>query len=304
LNSFDKIDGSIVVTGATGWVGRTVMEHLLQTLPPQRLRAFASREGAFTLPDGQQVPLLPLGDLPSMATSEPIAALLHCAFLTPDRVADLGAHSFADTNRAISQLVGAALERSPGTRVVSVSSGAAALMEVGGASLSEATALYGQLKLEEESLLSSLAPTLVLRIYALSGRHMRDPRRYALGDFLQQALSGLPITIQSTRQVIRSYGHADAIAALALRWLADHRPPPSRPLATVSHTVDLLTLAETIAALYGQPSPKAPVEWEGVPDAYIASEDGFREALSAYQLKTCSLAEQIRDTAKAINPSE
>jgi hypothetical protein len=65
--------------------------------------------------------------------------------------------------------------------------------------------LYGHLKLEEERILMSIAPTLVLRIYALSGRYMRDPRRYALGDFIYQALHEGPVVVKSQSRVVRGY---------------------------------------------------------------------------------------------------
>ncbi len=296
-------DGAIVVTGATGWVGRTVIDQLQRELPKdsvqRRLRIFSSQAGNLPLAHGPGVPLQPLADLPGLAEREPISALIHCAFLTPDRLADLSPKTFADTNRDISDQVCAALRLNPGSRVVTFSSGAAGLMEGVGPSPPPATALYGELKLEEERRLSALATTLVLRIYALTGRHIRHPRRYALGDFLHHALAGKPIAIQSKRPVIRGYGHADAIAGLAIRWVLSPRSAPSNPIATVSHTLELVELAETIAKIYGQPAPMVPVRSEAEGDRYTAPMDDFREALRLHSLPCLSLEDQIRDTAKA-----
>jgi nucleoside-diphosphate-sugar epimerase len=309
VNSLQGDDqGAIVITGATGWVGRTVIDQLHREWPEanlqRRLRAFSSQAGLLPLGHGQEVPLQPLVDLPRLAEQEPISALIHCAFLTPDRLAELGPQSFVDTNRAITDQVCAALRLNPEIRVVTFSSGAARLMEERGPTPTPATALYGELKLEEERRVSALATTLVLRIYALTGRHIRHPRRYALGDFLHHALAGEPIVIQSKRPVIRGYGHADAIAGLAIRWVLSSQPPPPSPLATVSHTLELVELAETIAKIYGQPAPVVPVRSEAEGDLYTAPKDDFLEALRLHDLPCLSLEDQIRDTANGYRARE
>lgn len=303
MNTLQDQEGAIVVTGATGWVGRTVIDLLHQELPEadlrRRLRTYSSQAGLLPMAQGPTLPLQPLVELPRLVEREPISALIHCAFLTPDRLADLGPQAYAQANRAISDQVCAALRRNPDIRVVTFSSGAAGLVEGGGAAPAAATALYGELKLEEERRLSALAATLVLRIYALTGRHIRHPRRYALGDFLHQALAGEPIAIQSTRPVIRGYGHADAIAGLAIRWGFSNQPAPLSPIATVSHTLELVELAETIAKIYGQPAPLVPSRTEADGDPYTAPMDDFLGALGQHQLACLSLEDQIRDTAKA-----
>lgn len=303
MNALPKDDpGLIVVTGATGWVGRTVIDQLHQDLSEstlkRRLRAFSSRSRLLTLPNGGMVPIQPLVDLPRMAERERISALIHCAFLTPDRLAFMSAQTFVERNRAISHQVCAALKLNPGIRLVTFSSGAAGLME-GRASPAPGKALYGQLKLEEEQRMRALATTLVLRIYALTGRHIRQPRRYAIGDFLHHALHGQPITLQRKRPVIRGYGHADAIAGLAIRWILSPQAAPSSPIATVSHTLELEELARTIARMYGQPTPLVPIQSESEGDHYTAPVAGFLAALKRHHLPCLSMEDQIRDTAKA-----
>ena len=129
--------------------------------------------------------------------------------------------------------------------------------------------------------------------------HIRHPRRYAIGDFLHQALAGQPIALQSKRPVIRGYGHADAIAGLASRWLFSSQPAPAQAIATVSHTVELVELAQTIAKLYGQPPPLVPARDETEGDAYTAPMDDFLEALRRRDVPCLSLEDQIRDTAQA-----
>ena len=49
--------------------------------------------------------------------------------------------------------------------------------------------------------------SLILRIYALSGKYIRNPSIYALSSFLLNAIKGRPFSIDSTRPIYRSYAH-------------------------------------------------------------------------------------------------
>lgn len=302
--------GLLVISGATGWVGRTAVHELQRRLPPalfaRHVRLFASRAGSLVLPGssgaaGEMLPVHPLSSLGDLAATEPIAAVLHAAFLTRDRLATLGQDTYVNTNRLITRQVADALRLSPSARVVVISSGAAAAHDhaddrAGGIAHDP----YGVLKREEEQVLTDLAPGLVLRLYALSGRFIREPDRFALGDFLGTALRGEAIRVRSPRPVLRSYGHAGDITALAWRWLLDGASPPALPVAAVNLEIDLLSLAERIRELYDLPPVVADVTPDAPPDRYVADPQPFLEALARYGLSPSSLDQQLRDTAAGL----
>lgn len=303
-------EGLVVITGSTGWVGRTAVHELQRLLPlttfASRVRLFASRAGFLTV-NGIEHRIYPLKALPQLARAEPLAAVLHSAFLTRDRLQDVGFEAYVFTNRWITQQLVDALTLAPAARMVLISSGAAATVPSCDPSQLERDP-YGVLKLEEEQRLAAMVPTLVMRLYALSGRFIRDPNRFALGDFLQTALRGDPICIHATMPVFRSYGFCEDITALAWHWLLTNSPGdegsfsvnPSEPLAAVSCTLDLLRLAQRITELYELPPVQASINPDAVPDTYVADPAPFLDALQSMGLKPTNVDQQLRDTAAGL----
>lgn len=297
--------GLLVITGASGWVGRTAAEELQRLLSPalfaERVRLFASRSGVLPVA-GTLQPLHPLRALPELAAAHPLAAVLHTAFLTRDRLVAVGQEAYVATNRWISQQVAQALALAPEARAVVISSGAAAGFDAE-QDLDQHLPRdpYGVLKREEELLLAGLAPSLVLRIYALSGRFIRDPHRFALGDFLLAALRGEAIRIQAPMPVLRSYGHAGDITALAWRWLLERSAAPlPSPLAAVSLGLDLLSLAQRITELHQLPPVQASIDPLAPPNSYLAEPAPFLAAIRRHGLTPTPLDQQLRDTAAGL----
>jgi len=296
----------LVVTGATGWFGRTALHELQQLLGPEsfsrRVRPFASRSHTIAstgFADGVQraVPVAPLTGLPELAAREPIETLLHTAFVTREYVERVGVEGYISVNRSITELISRSLEACPATRAVVISSGAAAALDAV-TSLDEHlhSDPYGVLKSEEERRLSEIADTLVLRAYAVSGRFMRDPEQLALGDFLLRALGGQPIVINAPMPVIRGYGHAGDMVSLAFRWLGSEHQPPAHPIAAVSHEVELLELARLISSLYDLPPLSSAIDTSLPPNRYSADPNAYINMLHSLGSVPRSMEEQIFDT--------
>ena len=300
-------NGMLIVTGATGWFGRTALHELQRLLGPEafsrRVRAFASRSRTIVstgFADGVEraIPVAPLAELPELAAYEPIEALLHTAFLTREYVERVGVEAYISVNRGITDLVCRSLEVAPAARAVLISSGAAAALDAV-ACLEDHlhSDPYGVLKSEEERRLSEIADTLVLRAYAVSGRFMRDPEQFALGDFLLRALGALPIVIKAPMPVIRGYGHAGDMVNLAFRWLWSEHLPPAHPIAAVSQEVELLELASLISSLYDLSPASSSIDTSLSANRYSADPSTYRNMLYSLQIVPRSLEEQIFDTA-------
>jgi nucleoside-diphosphate-sugar epimerase len=296
------VRGAIVVTGATGWVGRTLLGYLANALPSQefdrRVVAFGSKTCSLSLSSRKEIPIHSLALLPAFAEQQTIDSLFHAAFLTPDRVIGVGIKRYCEINNLITRIVYDALLLRPTTRLVLFSSGAAPLVALADLHTVKPSPLhsYGLLKLQEEILLSSLSPTLVLRIYGLTGRYIRQPNRYALGDFLCSAIRNESIVINSPVKVVRSYVAALDLASFAWAWLQSSDPPHATPIDAVTETLDLLSLAETITTMYGLPSVKHKIDPYAMPDCYMASPQPFLCELQRYGLAPAPLEQQIRDT--------
>jgi nucleoside-diphosphate-sugar epimerase len=293
-----------VLTGASGWFGQVALWEFEQLFGPQRLRqdllAYSSvaKPIDFGSPHG---PILALA-LTDLQQVNQARGLLHLAFLTRERVAREGAEAYIAMNRAITESVGELISRHPTLPIITTSSGAAAALD--GRTLDLNGDPYATLKQEEEALWRCHATSrmaVVFRVYAASGRFLKDPSMFALGDFIRQAQAGQPITIRSPRPVIRSYVPIGTLMRLA--WLMLHNPLPSgyHQIDAVTHTLSLLELADRISQLWNLPSPQSSID-PGLPADHYAGDPGaFAELLQHYNLSAPTLIQQIFETADSLH---
>ena len=164
-----------------------------------------------------------------------------------------GQNAFISINRYITHTVYESILASASSRVVCISSGAV-MNSFNFSSDSDALTSdpYSFLKYSEENALLSVADTQVFRIFALSGRFIRDPHIFALGDFLIQALIHRKVVVNSPFPVIRSYVHASDLAKCALSWLFSTEKSVD-PINASSHITSLASLADLITKLFRLP---------------------------------------------------
>ena len=293
-----------MLTGASGWFGRTALHGYEQAHGAEALRRqvipFASRERwvAFGSPHG---PVL-ARPLASITEVHDPAGLLHLAFLTRDKVAELGLGAYVASNRAITATVGQLLQAWPVMPVVTTSSGAAAALDGQPPDLGGNP--YASLKQEEEGLLERAAASrmaVVFRVFAASGQFMTRPGKFALGDFLLQAMAGEPIRIRARHPVTRSYVSAETM--LALSWQLLQQPQGAGSLQRFDACTDTLTLQE-LAQLVAAETGAAVISPEIPPgaahDNYQGDLSRFRSLLRKRQLQPPTMAEQIRLTLRGL----
>jgi hypothetical protein len=117
------LSGPFLLTGASGWFGRTALHVYEQAHGPEALRRqvipFASRGRwvDFGSPEGPVLarPLAAMTEVPDPA------GLLHLAFLTRDKPAELGLERYVTSNRAITATVAQVLGAWPQLPVVTTS---------------------------------------------------------------------------------------------------------------------------------------------------------------------------------------
>lgn len=294
----------LILTGASGWFGRVALLEFEQLFGPEALRSqvvpFASSEKSidFGSPHGP-LQALPLADI--IQLQKPVG-ILHLAFLTRERLAIEGLEAYIHQNRAITSAVAAVLDRHPTIPIITTSSGAAAALDGQPASLELDP--YATLKQEEEQLWRSNAEArmaVVFRVYAASGRFLKDPSLFALGDFIRQAQAGQAITLRSPKSVVRSYVHVGTMMRLAWLMLLNPLPAGYRQVDAVTHTLSLLELAGCIADHWGLPSPQSNIDPTLPADHYAGDPTAFAELLVQYRLSSPTLLEQILDTAASLS---
>lgn len=291
----------VVVTGASGWMGRAALDLLEGALGPDfatRVQAFASAPKDVLLASGTVVQAAGLDTLARSDGERPI--VLHFAFLTKDRVADLGVDRFVTANVAITTSVLTLLRERGCAGLLYASSGAAVSGPLAGGDL--AGDPYGTLKRLDELLFRQAVTDIgsriaVTRVFALTGRYMTKPRYFALGDLLLQAIEGRDLVVRARHPVLRSYAAVADVVAVGLAHLVDGG---DRELVVDvgADVVEVGELAERVQALVGPALAVVRPPITGAADRYTCDGAGYAAVASALGVELTPLDAQILETAE------
>ena len=288
-----------LLTGAGGWFGKTALYEYEQRYGPEALRqdviVFASKPRCIDF--GSAHGPIKAHDLQEIGSIEAPTGLLHLAFLTRDRIAEVGLECYIETNRAITAAVSAVLQANPTIPAITTSSGAAAALDGFPTNLEGNP--YASLKHEEEARWQKEAKrrmAVVFRVYAASGRMMAGPERFALGDFLLQALSGQQLQIKAGHRVVRSYGHVGSLMQLSWALLKQPKPNGFYGVDACRDCIDLLELAQAISDAFGLQAPNHTINPDLPVDRYGGNGEAFSQLLEDYLLVHPTLEQQIADT--------
>jgi nucleoside-diphosphate-sugar epimerase len=289
-----------VLTGASGWFGRTALWEYEQMYGPEALRTdvlpccstnrlieFGSRYGPL-----QAVSLQELENV------QEASGLIHLAFLTQEHIDQCGIERYVEINRSITSLTTRFIATQPGMPVITTSSGAAAILD--GAEPDLYGKPYATLKQEEEQLWRCFGKTqmaTVFRVYAATGRFIKNPRIFALGDFLARAINGEPIKIKSSKPVFRSYVHVGSMMRLFWAMLLSPCQCGFRKIDACVEVLSLEMLANIITQIWNLPPPVSCIDASLEPDRYQGSEKFFVYLLEKYGVNYMAFSDQLRETA-------
>lgn len=287
----------VLVTGASGWLGRTALDLLATTGLP--VHAIASRARAIEI--GRTSVAIQEWDDGAVRDFAP-TVVLDCAFLTRDRTSDVPLTEYVATNRLLTERMLFAA-RLPDVRlVVTVSSGAAVYpTDAARGTLDENP--YGFLKREAEHQLAAAVvgtPTvpIVARAWSISGAHVQKPENYALGSMIRAAADGR-IHIASSRRVFRRYALAEELLAIAI---AEGGVGP----ATVDSGGELVEMQELATRIARVVRPDATITRAELTasdaDEYHSDGRDWQARCERWGLAPVSLDEQIALTARGILP--
>jgi nucleoside-diphosphate-sugar epimerase len=284
-------DERILVTGASGWLGRSLLSKLLPVVERGNLMTVASRDRDL-LVDGHRVEIRTWTD----EDAEQFAPthVVHLAYLTRDRMASLGADRYAAENTALTARVMKMLAWPSVRALVHTSSGAA---------LAVAPEPYGLLKRDEERLFQDACSQrgitcVTCRVWSVSGPHVLEPGKYAFSDLIRQAQSGGDVVVRSSHRVYRRYVDAGELMDLALRLaLADR----SAVFDSGGEYVEVGELATLILDEIGTPKQRVRRGIVAGPDdEYAADDSAFLELAAQMGVELSSLRAQIRQTAQRL----
>ena len=288
-------DDRVLITGASGWLGRTALD----LLAPLNLPTLAMAGHARTIRVGDHEIHCRTWDYREVVAFHP-TMVVDCAFLTRGRVSEMRLDEYVANNRALTQRLVYAT-RLPGVRLaLTVSSGAAVYPH-------DALAgpigdnPYGYLKREAEYRLveaaaESGAVPVVVRAWSISGAHVQEPQAYALGSMIREADAGA-IRITSRRRVFRRYVLADELLALGI---AEGSVGP----ATIDSGGESVEMAELAARVATVVNPNAVITRGEVdfqdPDRYHSDGQDWERRCRRWGLASASLEQQIEITARGV----
>ncbi len=285
----------ILVTGASGWLGRTALD----LIAPLGLPTLAVASRARVIRVGDCEIECRLWDDREVAAFTP-TVVLDCAFLTRDRVADMPLDEYVATNRTLTERLVYATQLAGVRLALTISSGAAVYPRDALDGRVEGNP-YGYLKREAEHRLAQAAAEsgavpVVARAWSISGAHVQKPQGYALGSMIRDADSGA-IRIVARRPVFRRYVLTEELLALGI---AEGGVGP----ATIDSGGELVEMAELAARIAAVVRPDAVISRDEVdprePDNYHSDGQDWEIRCRRWDLVSESLGRQIEITARGV----
>jgi len=291
----------IIVTGASGWMGRVTLEYLQEECGvdvERDVTCFSSVSRDIILRNGISLRSAPLESLVFHQNS--VEGIFHFAFLTRDYVKKLGTPKYLELNQNILKTMETFLSSIDFKWVISVSSGA--VFDPGTHSLAQNSDSnpYGYLKLAEEKLLHHLAETkgataIVGRLWACTGLDMPIDEKYAISNFILQALTEKKILINSTYEVWRRYIDANDFISILHKLTTKGE---STILDSAGSLVELGELASMVGFATNALVSRAPMDKGAGPDNYFPDGLVMSRKASSLGITLQTMQEQVERTIR------
>jgi nucleoside-diphosphate-sugar epimerase len=293
----------IVITGASGWLGRATLELLCSCLGDEfgrRVRCFGSQARTLDLGDGHSIEQRPLAELASLPAAPTF--VLHLAFLTKDRAEAMDEAEYRVAVGQITSTVLEALEPIGTEGLFVASSGAARLADDPNAS--PAMRLYGELKRDDEQAFTALAEhtgrtAVIARIFNLSGPHINKLGSYALACFILDALAGGPISVKAKHEVRRGYVAIRELMSLVFAMLLEGRAGANL-FETGGEPLEMGEIAKAVASELGSCPVERSAPAPGHADIYVGDDAAYQGLLRRYGVEPVPFAQQVAETAQFI----
>lgn len=304
----EDFKNNFILTGATGWVGRHFLHELQKIIPMnifnKKVFAFGSKSRQIYSTAYKKniiIPIHPLSEIKNLLDKNRNFFVIHCAFLTREKISYYGINNYIEINKNILKNLEYVLNFCGTKRSVLISSGAAESIEKKGINNIELKKdPYGVLKFEEEQTFQRLSNCLIMRIYGLTGKFIRDPNIFAFGNFLLSAKKKESIIIKSKSDVIRSYGYGNDIARACIYWLLKEDNYPTKLINAATHTTNLIDLAKLVSNIFDLPEVIYDIDKNQKKNIYVCENLEFRNFLKNFNIVPTSMEKQIIKTYSSL----
>jgi nucleoside-diphosphate-sugar epimerase len=291
-----RSDDRILITGSSGWLGRTALAMARDSRVP--ILATGSQDKVFLLDGIEQV--VRCQDIELMAEFRP-TIVIDTAFLTREKLETYGHKTYVSINQKLLQDSQALAQLRTVRKYVGFSSGAAVHL-AGMDSFSLAQNPYAAQKQEYETTMANIdvrqgCDVTIARVWSVSGAYMTKPSSFAISNLIQQAKAGI-IEILSSGPVYRRYCAIEDVVSISL---AKESAPGERIFDTGGDLIELGGLAEIIRK---EISPKIKILRKFDPmlrsDSYHSDGENWRLLSQKFGLGFDSIPNQVARMAKLI----
>ena len=292
----------VVITGASGWVGRAMIETLIAKYGQSILdvvELYGSKEKSITTLSGLNLKVRPLNTIDLNRHVDIFAPL---AFLTQEKYGVFGKTDYERISEEIISIHSNILNSTKPNSTLYFSSGITST-ESENLSRPESFLRYKELKVIEEKIYKDLIAyhggcLITCRLFSMSGRFMADPAKYALGNFIHQALNKNKIEIYSNKLTYRKYVLDTDLCTLMLE-LANHGK--NVEFESTGSLVELGDLAFLVAQHFNLSDNNVTrARIEEPEDRYFSSNSTMDELFLSAGLRQHPLQEQISITIQGI----
>ncbi len=292
---------TVCITGATGWLGQSLLHANQGSAVQLQFDAFGRSESEIITDSGQSIQNH-LFDLKKIASKEyDIFAPL--AFATRDKALKMSDQDYINLNRAIIIDAVNVIRAGKVGSVLNISSGVV-VQKSESQLLDNSYSIYADLKRFQEDLFSSACnsvgiPFINCRVFSLSGQDMKEPLKYAIGNLLQQAISTGSIQLSSKSLVIRRYMDSRDLMTLLLEYA---RRAESVSVESGGEKVDLIQMARQILKLYGH-SPDSIIfadTNETKSNEYYSLENHFEKIAVETNYALADITDQLANVEKSL----
>jgi nucleoside-diphosphate-sugar epimerase len=288
----------IIITGATGWLGREFISWYLQNVPnteKSTLLCLASRDQRIKIGPETEIDVTAMD---SNLKFGDIEGVIHLGFVIRHRVQEFGIKRYIEINRLITDRALAIIGKVQPKWVINVSSGAIFDKKSYSYEKNILDNPYGYLKREEEERLIELCnlinSNLVIgRLWGASGALMPVNPAYALSHFISSALQGKSIRIKSNHPVFRKYGDAGQFLGLLFKHA---QSGATEILDSGGVLLELGELASIISSRIDNIPILRPEISNFMEDDYYPHSNRFYELSQDYDLDLLPIESQVEKT--------
>lgn len=204
----------ILITGASGWIGRETLCLLQREVGPLcelnlTLTGSAARQIEV---HGQPISIF---DHREAVKANAFDFIFHLAFITQEKVLSFGKNEYTRANLEINETAQEIALCNPEAKQLVLSSGVAKLL-IENSLDSESKTLYAKLKLDLEEKTND-SRTLILRLWNTSGHHLGINPNYAISEFIHSAKNNMDIEVRNNLK--RSYVYSQDVIRASILYL-------------------------------------------------------------------------------------